>query len=439
MTKIKQYKNFYIVDTPKIEKYLSDNILDITSKEFKKANKNPIKEFGILIRATKVVDGKQKSKKKLFRYSNTDDKTLLEALKELEDQPAKLVAAIKSDAEIAEEKAKRKEQEMIAAEVEAKNKPLNDVWDEFYKHKTTGAKTTKWRDSTARNYDSFYNVWIRDTDLGSKPLSSITKDDCIAIIDKVAEQRALRTATTVIEILRPMFDWYFEKYEIDRRNPTPSKRDYKLEGEHDNKRVVDVTLAQVRKLYQVIDNYSDPLFRNVFIWLRTGRRRGEVVTMQMENIDTIDKSFTVLAKHNKAKVKMEYKLRPELEAAIREDYSPKDYLFESPVHKGQPIHVDSINKHWNVIKGKVGGTFKLNGKRVDFTELHLHDLRHIIAGVMKSAEIPEEVRGKVLGHKRKGITERYGLEYNDDIDRAYQLFVDIVYKNVPADTKWGMA
>jgi len=425
MIKINNYPKLYIEYDSKIDKYLTDGVLDLTTNTFKKANKNPIKTFNLWVRVSKVVEVNgerlQKSKKKLYKV---DGETLRDALDARKDKPKELLLQFDVDAVKAKELQELKERQAEAYHVEKSNAILNDVWDEFYKHKTTGAKTTKWRETTAKTYKSFFNVWMRDTPLGLTPLSEITKDDCISLIDEVHEQRTLRTATTVIEVLRPMFDWYLDKYDIDRRNPVPSKKDYKL----DNARVIDISLAQVKKLYKAIDTYDNELMRDVFMWLKTGRRRGEVITLKLENIDTIDKTVLIEAEHNKAKVDMTYRLRPELEATIPDSPTSKN-LFD--------VHKDTVTTHWGIIREKIGGTFKLNGKRVDFTKLHLHDLRHIIGGIMKSAEVPEEIRGKVLGHKRQGITERYGLDYYGDIDRAYQLFLDIVYGVIPSDTKWG--
>ena len=66
--KIENYRNFYIEESQELEKYLSDRVLNFKSKEYKKANKNPLKTFNLWVRVSKVVDGKQKSKKKLFKF-----------------------------------------------------------------------------------------------------------------------------------------------------------------------------------------------------------------------------------------------------------------------------------------------------------------------------------------------------------------------------------
>ncbi len=433
LIKIENHKNFWIENTARLDNYLTEGFFDLDSPRFKKANKTPLRDFILVIRVSKVLDGKQKFKKRKFVITDKDNLTILQALKKLSSIPDDLLSQLKSDADM---KKIREDEAQLQAERDREqkiNRSLNSVWDEFYDHKINGtdAELKVWRENTARTYRSFYDLWIRDTDMGDTPVNEVTKDACNALISQVKAKRSLRTASTVIEVLRPLFDWYFDKHEIDRRNPVPKKG--KNSFDLKNERVVDLSIDLIRKLYQVIDHYDDPLYRRVFVWLRTGRRRGEIVSLKMENIDTIDKTFLIEARNNKADVDMEYKLRPELEATLNGDR----YLFESPVKKGQPIHADSIKKHWEKIIEQTGGTFKLNGKRVPISNLHLHDIRHIIGGVLKRASVPEEIRGKVLGHKKQGITDRYGPDYYGDIDEAYQLFEDIVYGRVPKDMKWS--
>jgi len=465
---IKDYDNFWIESNDLLQDYLLEVecperikkkkkdekcfILDLKSDIYKKKNKSTaLKDFTLLVRVSKVVDKTQKFKKKKFIFSSADNLTLLQALIKHSNTPEDLLSQIESEAEKQKSLDEAKVKQAKVDHVKKSNVILNDVWDEFYLHKTTGAKTTKWRDTTKTTYESFYNVWIRrlsqdkrgnpkelplvsNEKLGLTPLSEVTKDDCITLIDDVNELRSLRTATTVIEVLRPMFDWYFDKYEVDRRNPVPSKKDYEL----NNKRIVDLSLLQVRELYQSIDNYNNVYFKNMLLWIRTGRRRGEIVNLKIENIDTIDKSFMVEVETNKAKVDMTYALRPELEDTLNDIKDGQIYLFESPRISGQSIDANEVSKnHWTKIRDSISGTFKLNGKRVGFTKLHLHDIRHIINGVLKRAEVPQEIREKVLGHKNTSINERYGVGYYDDIDKAYQLFLDIVYGVVPKDIKWG--
>ncbi len=440
LIRIKGAKNIYYLEDDQIADYLTDGVLDIDSEIYKKANKKrALKSFSLQVRVTKVVDGKQKYKRKKIIFGIDDNLTIRKALNKIAEdgEVKKLLDQIKTDAQVKKIQAEEAVQHAKADQEEKSSRILDDVWDEFYDHKVDGTDSElgMWRPSTARTYKSFYSKWINNTDLGNTPIKEISKEQCDMLITSVKKERSLRTASTVIEVLKPVFDWYFEKYDINQKNPVPKKK--KKVWDLKNERIIDISLLQVKRLYSVIDHYDDELFRKVFLWLRTGRRRGEIISLRMDAIDIEDKTFMIEAENNKADEDMVYALRPELEATLIKVTDPKDYLFESLVKKGQPIHVDTVTKHWKKIIAKTGGTFKLNGKRVPIDNLHLHDLRHIISGVLKRAEVPEEVRGKVLGHKRTSITDRYGVEYYGDIDKAFQLFLDIVYGVVPEDTKWG--
>ena len=413
----------------RLKKYLDQKgRIDVTSPEYKKASRTPLRNFSIEIRVSKLHEGKQRFKKQ--RYTYKDKTTLTKAIEELNREPARLLAELEQ--EIREGNVQRKKRISKAT--------VTDAWDLFYEKKTTPSEELRnWKPTTARTYQNFFNKWIRGTRLGDTPIAELQKEDATDLIRRVMEKNTVRTATTAIEVLRPLVDWWYEENDIPRRNPVPKKSAYRF----DNSRVVQVELDTVRALFEAMDEYERIgiseyayLYKRLFIWLRSGRRRGEIISLPRKQIDIEAGDFIVKAGENKAGVDMQYPLLDDMRANLPGDDEPGEWLFESPRAPGEHIRPDTVIHHWEALLDAVGGNFRLRGETRPIRELHLHDLRHIIAGILKKGEVPDYVRSKVLGHKLPGITERYGPGYYGDIGRAQRLAYAIIRGSVPADTKW---
>ncbi len=303
---------------------------------------------------------------------------------------------------------------------------LNDLWDAYYIYKTTttrqARKQKKWdttQGATGYIMKVSYNSLVKDY-LGSMLVKDIKKKHMQEHVDYLIDGlgKAQRTAKTVTIMLKPMFDWYFDNEEIDRRNPAQIEW-----GALNNERNVVVEYEDMQKLYKMMFAYKDKKYRNVFIWLASGRRIGEVMSLHTDNIK--GDYFTVTADNNKAGVDMIYKMSNAMKSTV-----PKSgYVHTSVRDDSKQLTKESVSRHWYNIK-RDSGLF----------DFHIHDLRHLINTVLEDSEVPLEIRSKVLGHKGTTITDRYRVDTKAQADTkagAVDFFINKMIGNTAKDMKWN--
>jgi integrase len=166
---------------------------------------------------------------------------------------------------------------------------------------------------------------------------------------------------------------------------------------YDDRVELDLTLEEMKRLYATIVNWPEPIYRGIFTFLLHGRRLGEVLNLTWENINQERQSYTIAAKHNKARKNMTYALLPPLQEALKCSPTIAGLVWPSPV-TGKVL-VD-VKKPWLRIKKAAG----INEER---RVLRLHDLRHIVGYVGANNGLSEEVLAAILGHSSTRVTRRY--------------------------------
>lgn len=346
-------------------------------------------DFKLVLRLT----ANGRTKKETFNYPKT--KTLLQAI---DDVTTKRTTVFES-----KEKA-------------SKLPTLGEYWDEYteYKENTVSAKES-WRPTTAKDMKSFYNAWIKPSKLHKMLLVEIERDHVEALIAKVKRERSLRTAKKVTEALAPLFKRYYTANNIHELNPASIDI-----GDLNNVREVIVSLKEAKALYDAMFNYPIEKYRNVFVWLATGRRLGEVLALSTAAVNMEKKQFDVIPENSKSGKKLTFILRPELEETLE----GKDGLIH-PSHKGTIMDGSTIRKHWKKITESIGRE-----------DLHMHDIRHIIGTVLRDSGVGEDIRALVLGHTRSSVTARYATANAELADEVYQFFMDKLDGKIIPKAKW---
>jgi len=308
---------------------------------------------------------------------------------------------------------------------------VDELWQEYYHFRTTsatqGKRQKKWiikysvngkpTGGTAYIMKSAYNGLVKPT-FGKTAVIQIKKKHIQDLIDKhINNGYSERYVKGVIDILKPMIEWFFDREEIDKRNPAGN-----IALHFDNKRNVEVSFEDMQKLYKTMFKYKDKKYRNVFLWLATGRRVNEVLSLHTDNID--GSYFTVTAENNKAAMDMIYKMSDTMKRTV-----PKSGFVHTGVRdSSKQLSKASVDRHWKNIK-RDSGLF----------ELHIHDLRHLITTVLKDGGVPLELRGWVLGHKGSTMTDRYSTQTKAQADMkldAVDFFIKKMFGKIEKDMMW---
>ena len=148
-------------DEKRIENYVVKDgkkwVIDFFSTTYRKANKNEaLKKFAVEVRVSKFIDGRQRYKRRVYRYDG--EATLRKAVESLLEEQERLLE------ELIEEyrDAKTAEEAKSAREEKARAKfTVEKVWEEYFEKKTTPASELRnWKPTTARSYRSFFSKWI---------------------------------------------------------------------------------------------------------------------------------------------------------------------------------------------------------------------------------------------------------------------------------------
>ena len=293
---------------------------------------------------------------------------------------------------------------------------LGEYWEKYtdYKENTVSAKES-WRPTTAKDMKSFYNAWIKTSKLHNMLLTDIKRDDVERLISKVKKERSLRTAKKVTEALAPLFKKYYTDNKILEINPASIDI-----GNLNNVREVVVNVEEAKRLYNAMFNYPIEKYRNVFVWLATGRRLGEVLTLRMNAVNTEKKQFDIIPENSKSGKKLTFILRPELEETLE----GKSNLIH-PSEKNTVMDGSTVRKHWHRVLDAAG-----------LQNLHMHDIRHVIGTVLRDSGVGEDIRALVLGHTRSSVTARYATANAELADEVYRFFLDKIDGKINPKAKW---
>ena len=244
--------------------------------------------------------------------------------------------------------------------------------------------------------------------IGRMRADAIKRHQVQAIVDDMLEKGYKpKTAKDIRDMLRAFFR-YFDLPNAAEKVELPK---------FDNSVQFNLSLQECRNIFNAVMNYHDTKLRTYFIFLLHGRRKGETMTLKVENIDFENHLYTIEYGQNKRRKTVQHPLTPMLERAVaelmQEEGILSGYLFRN--HRGDShLPSQSIDNHWRKIKEVAG-----------IETMRLHDLRHMIGYMGVSLGASLEQIGKVLDHTNIATTKRYS---NVRAEQAGALLDDIFEK-----------
>ena len=265
---------------------------------------------------------------------------------------------------------------------------LQQAWDEYI-----SMKKNQLSPNTLVSYITFVNKWIL-----SKPALAKTSIDKVSTkqLQKVVNEildldMSPRTAKSVKETLRPMFK-QFALQGILGLNPTDLIQIPKFNNEIS----IDLSEAKVRELYEALYSYPIEPFRSIFIWLSHGRRQNEILSLEWDDINFNNNTYTIKFQNNKVRKPMTYKLSNELLATLETiGIQRSGFIFNALKNETKKMSKETVRNHWNKILEQLE------------IKIRMHDLRHLIGGTLVSSGKTLEQVASVLGHTSTSVTKRY--------------------------------
>ena len=238
-------------------------------------------------------------------------------------------------------------------------------------------------------YKYFFKKHI-PKNLQKKYLKQITTDDFQKVIDKMIKEEYKPSYIKEINLFSPMFRNAIEKGLVSKN----VIKNLKL-PKYDNNRYFTLPEEKVKLLYQNILDIPDNQYRAMFLFLLRGRRAGEVLSLEWQNIDLINKKYKILDSQSKIRKTLTFTLDEEIIDAIN-CLNKKD--------SGLVFVNQRTGKKFYSFPQKLWRRIKIN---CDITDMKLHDFRHMLGMTLVNNDVPLEYISKALGHSKITTTQMY--------------------------------
>lgn len=234
---------------------------------------------------------------------------------------------------------------------------------------------------------SYYNRNVKPS-LGSKKISSIMPHHIQSLVDQlIKDGSSPRTAKQAIEILSPALR-IARANRIMFHNPC---EDVKLTLPKTKKVVSDAT-TQLKLIYDAIMKLyaDDPFYRAFFLLALQGRRRGEIMNLQAEDV-VLEHDYYII-RNTKNGEEQKIFLPSNVKEAMLEFLPEKGYAFTSPVTGGK---LSDVHKQILKIKRETGDWFTL------------HYTRNVIVSAMAEQGVDAIYMSGALGHNDPNTITKY--------------------------------
>ncbi|MDU4939629.1 MAG: tyrosine-type recombinase/integrase [Clostridium sp.] len=250
-----------------------------------------------------------------------------------------------------------------------------------------------------------YMYFLNKLDLFfNKPVGSITTMDLRLFLKELKDGRKEETINSYITQLRGFFGW-LQNEEIIISNPAARLNKTKIP-----KRLKKPYKAEnVERLRNACTNIRD---KAIFEMLEsTACRIGELVTMQVSNLNMLEQSITVIGKGNKERVVyFSTKARVYLEDYLRERKGASNYIFLTLKSPYKPIKDRGVRFLLSRLKESANVEERVYPHKFRRTKA-----TSLLNGGMELAAVQ-----KLLGHESPETTERYAILTQENVKYQYK-------------------
>ncbi len=275
--------------------------------------------------------------------------------------------------------------------------PLNIV-AEFY-FENACSSNLKWKKDKIR----LYNVYFSKS-LGKKRIRDI-RTSHIDVIRKQMETKGFTKQTEngcsprtikliLITILKPILQYAVDNKAIDSLPIIGvPKQNRKKKVVSDAKNKLSILYKTIMTLYK-----DDSFYKAIFLFALFGRRFNEIATLEWQDIDILNNTYTIKANNNKIKEEQTYELPGQIAHALQDLKTDSILVFPSPM-TGRKI--STPKRQLTKLRQATG-----------IKELTMHYFRHILVSAMGEIGVAGTVLSASLGHTNLATVNDFYLSAN---------------------------
>lgn len=282
----------------------------------------------------------------------------------------------------------------LAKEQELRRAPrVSDLWSEYGRVHLPNLSARG-----AQDQRSMWHKYILPK-LGTtllRELNSRQIDALHAEVSRIGSTRANRVLESFRKALNLAVRWEW----IDA-NPAAG---FRKNREHARERYL--SSAEYEKIFDALHRMPNQKAANAIRLLAlTGARRGEVLTLEWQDLDLAIGLWIRPPEKNKDRRRKRITLSNSAVALLREMQTTATHSFVFPTSNGTAM--PDLKRPWAWLKEETG-----------IADLRIHDLRHSFASLLISSGETLETIGKLLGHSQHQTTLRYAHLMDDPMRRA---------------------
>jgi len=255
----------------------------------------------------------------------------------------------------------------------------------------------KERKRTWKNDEWTFNKYLHGWKL--RKLSSIRRQDVIALHAHLGRSHGQYTANRVVELLSSMFNRARSDWGYDGANPAEKVRPFK---ERKRERFMDA--HELPAFFQSLAQEQNETIRDyIYVSLLTGGRRANATSMRWDEIDWTRNEWNISAEKAKSGEPLTVVLTPVV-VDILTKRRAESLKAGSPEESNEWVFPGN-GKTGHLVESKTA--WKRILKRAQLTDLRLHDLRRTLGSWQAATGSSLPVIGKSLGHSSLQATQIY--------------------------------
>ena len=296
--------------------------------------------------------------------------------------------------------------QLFKAEISKNQKKENKSRKKLLKEFITSKKVEGCSDRTIKYYQYTINKFILNT---TTPLSEITTEEIRNYLNNMLEKQKVSNLSTdnTRRILSSFFSWLFEE---DHIHKNPMKRIHKI-----------------KSLKKVKETYSDEMIEKIKsacssirdlaiieLLSSTGIRVGELVKMNKNDIDFVNKEIVVTGKGGKQRrVYFDTKTKLHL-----------DNYFNSRIDKNNAAFVSLFKPFDRLQVSGIEILLRKIGTKTEINKVHPHRFRRTLATKAIDKGMPIEQVQTLLGHAKIDTTLNYAIVEQTNVKISYHRYLE---------------